>query len=1589
MVSVIIPTYNREKLIARSVESVLSQTYSDLECIVVDDNSTDNTQQVVEAINDPRVRYVKLPEGKGANPARNYGVSIAKGEWIAFQDSDDVWMEKKLEKQLSLLTLHQADIIACPYVSIQGERLPFCAHLEQSKQLVFLDLFPGNLVSTQTMLGKRDCFLACPFDNSFPRLQDWELAIRLVTRYKIYLDLEPLVCIEQQGERISSNNKYYVEAISMLFDKVAEMPLPQEQKNEALSRLFKAYVPFWEENQNLCTMLQEKSEQAEAIIQENREALCKLEDDYRKNREALCKLEDDYRCLENAYNTIINSQTYRMTAPVRIVLDKLKRTRWGSMLFRIGACLKNLSVRISTRKFCGYVREKLKFDAQPNLLLLLRKTWCSVRTEGIRATLRRISIYKRKSRKKPQKPKKLKKICTIAGFLDACVESGGEVFHADELRNTEKDVVLLVSHELNLTGAPVAVEYFALCLKKMGEHPVVLAPHDDILRQRICEDDIPVVTLPEVYCSNVVPSSAHLFKYIVVCTNVGAPLVAQLNGMAVPVVWWIHEARASYSPAAVEAMPEILEPNIHVYCGGAYAQRLLQEYRPKYTSRILLYYVEDYAKHADKEIRYQLEGAEGKTVFAIVGMQEYRKGQDILIEAIHRLPPERLKESFFVFVGRECYPPIQKMISDLVQEYPQNTLYVPELNKEDLLDMYLRMDCLVCSSRDDPMPIVVADAMALSKLVICSEHTGYGQLLEEMGGGLLYRRDDPNELMGCLMYVLEHKGDMQKMQSLARATYDRYFSFDQFANHVSDIIYNIKNMNHSIAEFCNLFAVKKYGGEQKIFLKEQLCEFDNNGKRSILLISHELSLTGAPVVLKDLAHVLREQGNNVAVMSPFDGAMREVFVKDGFPVILFENVYVPENQNEFLQFAECFQLIVPNTVVTFRIIPYLGTINVPVLWWIHDGREAYHEGGFGNILPAEIPTNVRILCGGGYAKKQLLDHYPQYQAEELLYGVEDVATLEVDASHRIRVKEPDKFLFICVGTIENRKGQDILVDAIYRLSGKERERCKFLFIGKALNEEIKSSITALVEEMPDVVSYISQVSREEIRWIYQDSDCLICCSRDDPMPVVVTEMQSLSKMVICSENTGSASLLRETHGGLVYENNSPEALAEKIQYVLNIDNDAKAEICKRARKTYEQYFSKNVFRDKVSREVERMCSEEYRVAHTGVSVVIPFYNAGAQCEVLIQKLNGQKGIGNLEIIGVDSGSTDGTQEICRSYGCSVIQISQSEFTHSYARRLGAEHASGSVIIFMTQDALPDGDEWAEKMIRPIVTREAAAVSCREACPDTTDLYYRVASWNNARWLGIQKQDRIGQYYPNMSEEDLRINAALNDVACAVDRSIFFRFGYRFGYAEDLDLGVRLIKSGYRIKLLNNPTVLHGHSRNAWYYLKRGFVETLALKDILYNPGQTFSAKEIAEGLMPGYIAVHNTLSLIRDDEFKSVKEFLQKFQMILKEQIVVKQTKMMEGWNEEKEIEKFLNSLVSVAGKIGMNDMTLAYRLSHYLETVLVPFLNENGWIESGLSYAMCECIYKQMALIVGCYTADLNPEEEIFETVQKYTQGV
>jgi glycosyltransferase involved in cell wall biosynthesis len=102
IISVVIPVYNRERLIGKTIKSILEQTYNNFEILIIDDNSTDGTKEAITKINDSRIRYFKQEYNQGPSAARNRGINVSKGNYIAFLDSDDLWDTNKLSDQFKI-----------------------------------------------------------------------------------------------------------------------------------------------------------------------------------------------------------------------------------------------------------------------------------------------------------------------------------------------------------------------------------------------------------------------------------------------------------------------------------------------------------------------------------------------------------------------------------------------------------------------------------------------------------------------------------------------------------------------------------------------------------------------------------------------------------------------------------------------------------------------------------------------------------------------------------------------------------------------------------------------------------------------------------------------------------------------------------------------------------------------------------------------------------------------------------------------------------------------------------------------------------------------------------------------------------------------------------------------------------------------------------------------------------------------------------------------------------------------------------------------------------------------------------------------
>lgn len=249
LVSVIIPAFNRADTIYRAIKSVLAQKYEELEIIVVDDASTDNTEEVVRGFQDKRVRYLRQSENRGAAAARNAGIEAARGEFAAFLDSDDEWLAGKLDKQMKLFEFLGDDfgVVYCGFNIVRSCRIKKTV-MPKHRGDISAYIWPRNIVGTFSVAAARLKYIraAGGLDESMRSFQDWDLYIRLSRICKFDFVNEPLVnfYMEYSLSRISNMKLSIVEGRIMIHAKYSAQidKLPAKIKSEHFYNMSKCLL---------------------------------------------------------------------------------------------------------------------------------------------------------------------------------------------------------------------------------------------------------------------------------------------------------------------------------------------------------------------------------------------------------------------------------------------------------------------------------------------------------------------------------------------------------------------------------------------------------------------------------------------------------------------------------------------------------------------------------------------------------------------------------------------------------------------------------------------------------------------------------------------------------------------------------------------------------------------------------------------------------------------------------------------------------------------------------------------------------------------------------------------------------------------------------------------------------------------------------------------------------------------------------------------------------------------------------------------------------------------------------------------------
>jgi glycosyltransferase involved in cell wall biosynthesis len=308
--------------------------------------------------------------------------------------------------------------------------------------------------------------------------------------------------------------------------------------------------------------------------------------------------------------------------------------------------------------------------------------------------------------------------------------------------------------------------------------------------------------------------------------------------------------------------------------------------------------------------------------------------------------------------------------------------------------------------------------------------------------------------------------------------------------------------------------------------------------RDLLLVSHDLSLSGAPIMLLQLAERFRAQGHFVTVMSPQDGELASSYQALDIPVIIDATLSgEPDSQTAKLMAA--FDLILANTIVAWPSVQVAHDSGTPVLWLLHEssaGQRMAHQNE--TIRRALIEADdVIFACAATRSLYAEFSNGSNYRT--IPYGTQAPVVPPDLAPKGARTT------FVHIGSIEPRKGQDLLLQALQRLDKSATEEMDFILIGRVLDVDYEDRIRPLLAATASA-RYLGALAHNEVIRALATADALICSSRDEVFPVTIMEAMALGKPVIATNVGGVSEMIRDGIDGLVVAPEDVQALATAI-----------------------------------------------------------------------------------------------------------------------------------------------------------------------------------------------------------------------------------------------------------------------------------------------------------------------------------------------------------------------------------------------------------------------------------------------------------
>lgn len=443
-----------------------------------------------------------------------------------------------------------------------------------------------------------------------------------------------------------------------------------------------------------------------------------------------------------------------------------------------------------------------------------------------------------------------------------------------------------------------------------------------------------------------------------------------------------------------------------------------------------------------------------------------------------------------------------------------------------------------------------------------------------------------------IVVFLDNNSKLESMNGIrvVAPTYVHEYQYDYIVIMSSKYEHEMKQQLHNLK--VDMKCVYSWSEYVRDILKDTCVYYGTkrNEKTEVMIFSSRLDYTGAPMTTLYMARILTLHGHSVKICANGcdDRLLRELqknntelMITPAFPS------YICSQLREMIGQAK---IVIANTIL---MMPAVRSIQreKPILWWIHEAMDAYAllEDKEKSIDISQYLTNVKAVSEIALNNFNAVFHMEI--TDIMSYGIQD---------ETVEKKKHLKLIFAIIGTVSARKAQDIFVEAVRLLTDQEREECEFWIIGQEGTNLFTRNLHARARGIQQI-RFMGTLTREEIKEKYAMIDVVVCPSREDPLPIVMTEAMMLEKVCIASDMTGTAEYIMDGENGFVCRTEDALDLCDKMRCLIE-NRDKLDGIGAKGRKLYEDNWTLERFGERLENTLEETMENYQRRSAKGYEV---------------------------------------------------------------------------------------------------------------------------------------------------------------------------------------------------------------------------------------------------------------------------------------------------------------------------------------------------------------------------------------------------